>query len=55
LNAEEDLLDSEDDFVVNVCRHFILMFHVGFFTDAITTLTTRNSILSSNAHIDRSS
>ncbi|KAK9678784.1 hypothetical protein RND81_11G233100 [Saponaria officinalis] len=27
-SAEPDLLDPKDDFVVNVCRHFALMFHV---------------------------
>jgi len=51
LNAEEDFHDSKDDFVVNVGRNFILMFHVRFSTHVITMLTTESSILSSNAHI----
>jgi len=55
LNAEEDLHDSKDDFVVNVGRHFILMFHVGFSTRAITTLITESSILFSNANVGRRS
>jgi len=55
LNAEEDLYDSKDDFIVNVCRHFILMFNEGFSASAITTLTAGSSILSSNAHIGRRS
>ena len=55
MNADEDLHDSKDDLVVNVGRHFILMFHVGFPTSAITTLTTGCSILSSNANVGRRS
>jgi len=55
LNAEEDLHDSKDDFIINVGRHFILMFHVGFSTRFITMLTTESSILSSNAHVGRKS
>jgi len=53
LNAEEDLHDSKDDFVINVDYHFILMFHVGFSVSAITMLTTGSSILSSNANVGR--
>ena len=53
LNAKEDLHDSKDDFVVNVGRHFILIFHVGFSTSAITMLTTGSFILSSNANVGR--
>jgi len=55
LNAEEDLHDSKDDFIVNVGRHFILMFHVGFSTGSITMLTTESSIPSSKAHVGRNS
>jgi len=51
LNTEEDLYDSKDDFVVNVGRDFILMFHEGFSTSAITTLTAGSSILFSNAYV----
>ena len=55
LNAEEDLHESNDDFVANVDHHFILMFYVGFSASAITTLTTGSFILSSNAHVGRRS
>ena len=27
-SAEPDLIDPKDDFVINVCRHFAMIFHV---------------------------
>ncbi|XP_074308594.1 transcription-associated protein 1-like isoform X2 [Silene latifolia] len=43
-SAEADLLDPEDDFIVNVCRHFALIFHVDHSsTHAPTTSTNVGS------------
>ncbi|KNA06133.1 hypothetical protein SOVF_183880 [Spinacia oleracea] len=51
-SAEQDLLDSKDDFVVNICRHFALMFHVDHSsTNASTSSTIGGPMLSSNTNI----
>jgi len=42
-------------FVVNVCRHFVLMFNKGFSASAITIFTAVSSIISSNANVSRRS
>jgi len=50
-SAEADLHDPKDDFVVNVCRHFALMFHVDSSASTSTTSTAGSSMLSSNANV----
>lgn len=50
-SAETDLLDSNDDFVVNICRHFALMFHVDHLSNSPITSTSGGPMLSSNTNI----
>lgn len=50
-SAETDLLDSNDDFVVNICRHFALMFHVDHLSYSPITSTSGGPMLSSNTNI----
>lgn len=50
-SVEEDLNDPKDDFIVNVCRHFALMFHVDSSASTSTTSTAGNSMLSLNANV----
>ncbi|KAH9611581.1 hypothetical protein KSS87_004438 [Heliosperma pusillum] len=47
-SAEPELLDSNDDFVVDVCRHFALMFHVDQSSTHGTTSTSVGSMLNTN-------
>lgn len=39
-SAEPDLLDPKDDFVVNVCRHFAMVFHVDSSSSTSSAVTT---------------
>ncbi|CAO2831293.1 unnamed protein product [Amaranthus hypochondriacus] len=51
-SAEPDLLDPKDDFVVNVCRHFALMFHVDdSSSNASMTSTSGGPVISSNTNM----
>ena len=49
-SAEPDLLDPKDDFVVNVCRHFAMFFHVDSSSSTTYAVTTKlgGPILASN-------
>ncbi|PON39191.1 Armadillo-type fold containing protein [Parasponia andersonii] len=47
-SAEPDLLDRNDDFVVNVCRHFAMIFHV----DSSSTTTSAVTIAVGDALVD---
>ena len=51
LSVEEHLHESKDDFVINVCRQFTLMFYVNFFASIFTTSITGSSMLSLNANV----
>ncbi|KAK6924485.1 PIK-related kinase, FAT, partial [Dillenia turbinata] len=46
-SAEADLHDSKDDFVVNVCRHFAMIFHIDH-SSTNTNTALAGSSLSSN-------
>ncbi|KAF5735955.1 Phosphatidylinositol 3- and 4-kinase family protein with FAT domain isoform 1 [Tripterygium wilfordii] len=52
-NAEPDLVDSNEDFVMNVCRHFAIIFHIdSTSTNASSTSATLGGpILSSNGNL----
>lgn len=39
-SAEPDLLDPKDDFVVNVCRHFAMIFHIDSSSGSSSAATT---------------
>uniref|UniRef100_A0A2P2JR38 Uncharacterized protein MANES_01G145600 n=1 Tax=Rhizophora mucronata TaxID=61149 RepID=A0A2P2JR38_RHIMU len=55
-NAEPDLHDPKDDFVVNVCRHFAMIFHIDHTSSnpSIPTAALGGPLLSSNASACRS-
>lgn len=52
-SIEPDLIDPKDDFVVNVCRHFAMIFHVDSpsATTSVVTSGLGGSMLSSNASV----
>ncbi|XP_048334555.2 uncharacterized protein LOC107424364 isoform X2 [Ziziphus jujuba] len=52
-SAEPDLLDPKDDFIVNVCRHFAMIFHVDSSPTAASSVTPAlgGSMLSSNVNV----
>ncbi|XP_057972938.1 transcription-associated protein 1-like isoform X2 [Malania oleifera] len=52
--AEPDLHDPKDDFVVNVCRHFAMLFHVDYSSTnaSISTAALAGSLLSSNENVN---
>lgn len=51
-SEEPDLIDPKDDFVVNICRHFAMIFHIDHMTTNSLTASTSlvGPILSSNAN-----
>lgn len=55
-SAEPELHDSKDDFVVNICRHFAMVFHIDYTSanPSIPTATIGGPMLSSNASASRS-
>lgn len=56
-SVEPDFQDPKDDFVVNVCRHFAMMFHIdsSLTNTAVATATLGGPMLSSNANVGSSS
>lgn len=52
-SAEPDLHDPKDDFVVNVCRHFAMLFHVDYTSSnhSIQPPALGSSMLSSSATV----
>lgn len=51
-NAESDLLDPKDDFVVNVCRHFAMIFHVDYSTNtSIPSSLSGGPMFSSSSNV----
>ncbi|GLU19769.1 hypothetical protein SLE2022_359970 [Rubroshorea leprosula] len=56
-SAEPDLSDPKDDFVVNVCRHFAMIFHIDHMTTNSLTPSASlgGPILSSNVNASSSS
>lgn len=52
-STESDLLDPKDDFIVNVCRHFAMIFHVDSSSTAASSATSvlGGSMLSSNVNV----
>lgn len=52
-SAEPDLVDSKDDFIVNICRHFAMIFHVENSSSNTSNTTTAvgGPILSSSANV----
>ncbi|GAV88596.1 PI3_PI4_kinase domain-containing protein/FAT domain-containing protein [Cephalotus follicularis] len=55
-SAEPDLGDPKDDFVVNVCRHFAMIFHIDYASTnaSIPTAGLGGSVLLSNLNVARS-
>ncbi|KAJ9172678.1 hypothetical protein P3X46_015891 [Hevea brasiliensis] len=55
-SAEPELHDSKDDFVVNICRHFAMIFHIDYTSanPSIPTAAVGGPLLSSNASASRS-
>lgn len=49
-NGEPDLVEPTDDFVVNLCRHFAVIFHVDSSSSNISTAALGASPLSNNVH-----
>lgn len=51
-SAEPDLLDPKDDFVVNVCRHFAMIFHIDYSTNtSIPSASSGGPMHSSSANV----
>ncbi|KAI4327728.1 hypothetical protein L6164_020154 [Bauhinia variegata] len=51
-NGEPDLADPTDDFVVNICRHFAVIFHIDSTSSNASTAALGGSSLSNNVHIN---
>ncbi|XP_047310383.1 transformation/transcription domain-associated protein-like [Impatiens glandulifera] len=47
-SAETDLCDPKDDFIVNICRHFAMIFHMENLSANASSTSHGGSILSSN-------
>ncbi|XP_068325472.1 uncharacterized protein [Pyrus communis] len=56
-SVEADLQDPKDDFVVNVCRHFAMMFHIDSSSTntSVANAAVGGPMLSSNAQVGSSS
>ncbi|KAE9606640.1 putative transcription-associated protein [Lupinus albus] len=52
-NGEPDLTDTTDDFVVNICRHFAVIFHIDSSSSNVTATSLGGSLISSNFHGSR--
>ncbi|KAF7809661.1 transformation/transcription domain-associated protein-like [Senna tora] len=49
-NGEPDLMDPTDDFVVNLCRHFAVIFHIDASSSNVPNAALAASSLSNNVH-----
>lgn len=56
-SAEPDLLEPKDDFIVNICRHFAMIFHIENLSSNTSNATPAvgGPILSSSANVSRRS
>ncbi|KAG2376186.1 uncharacterized protein HKW66_Vig0156600 [Vigna angularis] len=50
-NGETDLTDPTDDFVVNICRHFAVIFHIDSTSSNVSVAALGGSSLSNNVHV----
>ena len=52
-STEPDLLDPKDDFIVNICRHFAMIFHIDSSSATASAVASAlgGSMLSSNANV----
>ncbi|XP_061345668.1 uncharacterized protein LOC133291419 isoform X3 [Gastrolobium bilobum] len=50
-NGEPDLTDTSDDFVVNICRHFAVIFHIDSSSSNVSAAALGGSSLSNNVHV----
>ncbi|XLR64513.1 hypothetical protein S83_015185 [Arachis hypogaea] len=50
-NGEPDLTDPADDFVVNICRHFAVIFHIDSSSGNLSAAALGGSLLSNNVHV----
>ncbi|RYQ79865.1 hypothetical protein Ahy_Scaffold1g106653 isoform A [Arachis hypogaea] len=53
-NGEPDLTDPADDFVVNICRHFAVIFHIDSSSGNLSAAALGGSLLSNNVHVGSS-
>lgn len=52
-SADPDLQDSNDEYVVNICRHFAMLFHIDHpFNSSVTVGQQISSIFSANANLN---
>nr|KYP66863.1 Transformation/transcription domain-associated protein [Cajanus cajan] len=53
-NGEPDLTDPTDDFVVNICRHFAVIFHIDSSSSNVSATALGGSSLSNSVHVGSS-
>ncbi|OIV92684.1 hypothetical protein TanjilG_18035 [Lupinus angustifolius] len=49
-NGEPDLTDTADDFVINICRHFAVIFHIDSSSSNVSATSLGGSSISNNVH-----
>ncbi|CAL0314477.1 unnamed protein product [Lupinus luteus] len=49
-NGEPDLTDTADDFVINLCRHFAVIFHIDSSSSNVSATSLGGSSISNNVH-----
>ncbi|CAL0331914.1 unnamed protein product [Lupinus luteus] len=52
-NGEPDLTDTTDDFVINICRHFAVIFHIDSSSSSVPATSLGGSLISNNFHGSR--
>ncbi|KAG0495758.1 hypothetical protein HPP92_000449 [Vanilla planifolia] len=51
-SADPELQDPNDEYVVNICRHFAMLFHVDYPASSVTVGQHIGSMLSTNANLN---